>query len=599
MSVKSLVYGVILDTSQYEGPLKVLQKLTDKLGETKLKGLHKALDGAGKLLGTLKQKALDAGSALLKLTGKGLSGLAGGLVDMVAGGLKALGNAIAGGAIVKELGGSLGATIGGAIGAAIGTVIPGLTATAGGGLGGAIGGLIQSVLTRSVGSALDDKKINAGLERVFTSQEHDWNRWAGAVEEAANRMRRATGIDDSEFKGVIGNLVFSGMRPEAAIGALTTIQGIAYKLKMPLTEAAELYRAIWSGQAKLAKTQLGLNVAQTGNQAKDVDVALEAATRFYAAYGVSSDPFSRMAMGVEQLFKAIGEKLEPVVMPLLRQIESIGLGFLESKSVQEWIDGLGNKIQAFLSDIPRALSPIVTAVSWLMQVPAVLKAIWTDPEMSAAMEQFFEQIAGKLGRFVSIAAAKVSQRLAKDHPILAEIFDSPGGKYAAMTDRELENERARTANRLRHLDKTGLRNPVNIVMGNKAQSDLALIDKEITSRAQQDATKPAVPMLDVLNKSFSQQVKMVDDRAKRMLQSMDVVASQAKANKTTADQAALAMTAVPTQQSAQVIEAQRKQQEKFLKDAQKRNDDEFRDMRQPRFDLTVNNPAPMDYTLSN
>lgn len=357
MAIKDLVFGLSLKADKFDRGMKTAQNQLNKFGSTRLAALQKELKSLESATGKLNQKRIRAITGEIKslqVLEKEMVkiGNTAGKIDKDR--LKGINSVTRGiNRQIKSLaGGSGGSGMFGSIfsGSFLGTLAGNLVTK----LFGAISAKLKSMksfIFSSINAGVEGNKVDAGLSRALANAGAD-PKWLGALEKQADRVRRVFNKDDEDVKKGFTALITGGMSPAKALTQATLMADIAAKNKVSVEEAGKIIAKVYNGETKALK-QMGVFIAETNdkriNAARGMQALIATQSGFAAANAATDAPWVRLALAWDEMKQTIGQRLLPVIEPMLSSLGNMLNAFIGTSQFQSIIDKLSETVRYAIS----------------------------------------------------------------------------------------------------------------------------------------------------------------------------------------------------------------------------------------------------------
>ena len=215
-------------------------------------------------------------------------------------------------------------------------------------LGGALAGLaslaaLQQGLTKSLEAYREySDSVTILRAALGTLEGVDVSRTVAQVDELGNRIRAAMGIGRAETNNAFAMMTTRGFDEGQARQLTLLAANYAKKTGKPLADVSRLIADAANG-AEGAIKQLGLQITPTENAVLDARQAVLALKESYGDIGSElANPSERLTAAWNDLYVALGEKIGPILEPLIEGVADLVSGFSQTEEGQRYLEGIAH-----------------------------------------------------------------------------------------------------------------------------------------------------------------------------------------------------------------------------------------------------------------
>jgi hypothetical protein len=238
--------------------------------------------------------------------------------------------------------------------------------------------------------SFEGKHVDEGLKNALEKigQGEDFEK----IEQFSMKIERAFKIGHDDAKQGFTTLIQGGMDAAQAMKSAALAADIAKAKKMTFQESSLLITRAFNGEMRALK-QLGIFVAETGDKAKDGAAAMAELQKrfggFAGAAAAASSPMESLKLAFADTLQMIGDKMVPIVMPMMQGISDWLNEIVSNGSMSAWLEGL---IDGFKTAFGWALSMFTTIKTYAIgifdffaQIGPKLAATFQDGSLATAV----------------------------------------------------------------------------------------------------------------------------------------------------------------------------------------------------------------------
>jgi hypothetical protein len=211
-------------------------------------------------------------------------------------------------------------------------------------IGGALAGLaslaaVQRLLSKSLEAYRKHSDSVTMLHGALRSLgDVDVDAVSRRVDQLGTSIRSALGISRAETNEAFGNMITRGFDEKQARQLTILAANFAKKTGRPIADVARLIGDAANGSADAIK-RLGVEIVPTGNAVLDAQAAVLALRNSYGDIGADlANPSERLAAAWNDLYVALGEKISPILEPIIEGISDLVSGLTQTEKGNEMLE---------------------------------------------------------------------------------------------------------------------------------------------------------------------------------------------------------------------------------------------------------------------
>lgn len=204
-------------------------------------------------------------------------------------------------------------------------------------------------------------------------------------------LRLALGVGGAELNTVFSDFITRGFDVGQARQLSLLAANYAAKTGKPIADVSRKIADAANGSVDAIK-ELGVQVANTGNLVADGEAAVLALKAAYGDIGTELvNPSQQLKANLQELYVTLGEKLSPVLEPLIQGVADFVAGLMKTAEGKEILDGIVESIKF--------------GIDWMMQ--AAISAEGLFRTLKGAVVAFGNFLAGFVATVIQGAIAAV------------------------------------------------------------------------------------------------------------------------------------------------------------------------------------------------
>ncbi|MBI1291204.1 hypothetical protein GC173_08155 [bacterium] len=207
------------------------------------------------------------------------------------------------------------------------------------------------------------------------------------VKELGSQLRLALGITGAETNRTFATFVTRGFDVGQARQLTILAANYAKKSGKPIADVTKMIADAANGGVDAMK-ELGVQITATGNRVKDGEAAVLALKGAYGDIGGElANPSERLAAAWNELAVSLGEKISPLVEPLIQGFSDFVTGLSQTEEGQAALQGIADTLKWILEE---GMKLIRFVVNFTEVVKGTGQVIWDY------LNQLFNQIVAAL-----------------------------------------------------------------------------------------------------------------------------------------------------------------------------------------------------------
>lgn len=204
------------------------------------------------------------------------------------------------------------------------------------------------------------------------------------VDALGRSIRAAMGISRDQTNKAFGDLVTRGFDETQARQLTIIAANFAKKTGQPIEQVARLIGEAANGSANAIK-RLGVEIVPTGDAVKDAQAAVLALRDSYGDIGADlANPSERLAAAWNDLYVALGEKISPILEPIIEGISDLVSGLTQTEEGNRQLERMAHWLSVSVNFIGELIK----------RTGSFLKATW---EGTKALVNFLLAGLAKIG----------------------------------------------------------------------------------------------------------------------------------------------------------------------------------------------------------
>jgi hypothetical protein len=217
----------------------------------------------------------------------------------------------------------------------------------------AVGAIIRGIkeaLTGSLAAYRDYSDSVTTLQSALRSMGEgvDVSGATAEVKKLGDQLRLTMGIAGAETNRVMADMLTRGFTGPQARQLTILAANFAKKTGKPLQDVARLIGDAANGSAEAIKG-LGVQIAPTGNRVKDAEAAVLALKAAYGDIGADlANPSERLAAAWGQLAVSLGEKISPIIEPLVQGFADFVTGLTQTEEGEKMLTQIAETLKGII-----------------------------------------------------------------------------------------------------------------------------------------------------------------------------------------------------------------------------------------------------------
>lgn len=203
---------------------------------------------------------------------------------------------------------------------------------------GFVGGLSAGVV-KGMEAAFEAAQIDAQLKnslgKIGQGGSFDF------LNDLSGKIQKAFVFDDEEVRQGFTTMINAGMKAEQVQKNAALVADVARAKQISYGQAAEVVSKAFNGQLKALKS-VGIYMTSTKDKAKDAALAMGTLQSKFGGAATSAaavmSPLESLKLSIGDSIQLLGEKLIPVLEPVIRDLSQGFASFVDSGQLEEWIN---------------------------------------------------------------------------------------------------------------------------------------------------------------------------------------------------------------------------------------------------------------------
>ncbi len=214
---------------------------------------------------------------------------------------------------------------------------------------GAIISTIKNTLTGSLGAYREYSDSVTTLQAALQSvNETDVDGATESVKKLGEQLRLSMGITAAETNNAFANFITRGFDVSQARQLTILAANYAKKSGKPIADVQKQIADAANGEIGAIK-ELGIQINATGDKTKDAEAAVIALKGAYGDIGADlANPSERLAAAFNQLGVTLGEKISPILEPIIQGFSDFVTGLTQTEEGQKLLDGIANTLKTMV-----------------------------------------------------------------------------------------------------------------------------------------------------------------------------------------------------------------------------------------------------------
>jgi hypothetical protein len=261
-----------------------------------------------------------------------------------------------------------------------------------------------------------------------------------SVKELGEQLRLAMGITGTEVNQAFAALLTRGFDMAQARQLTILAANYAKKSGKPIQDVARQIADAANGSVNAMK-DLGVQIVATGDRVRDGEAAVIALKAAYGDIGSElANPSERLAAAWNMLAVSLGEKISPILEPIIQGFSDLVVGLTRTEQGQQVLQAIADALRDIVERISSAIVFVSNLVQMIKSGGSVIVALLKG-YINEAMQFFLDQLRKLPG------ADWLLERMGLDGKKLSEALGE-NAKAAADQVRAATNEFARAQDSL-------------------------------------------------------------------------------------------------------------------------------------------------------
>jgi hypothetical protein len=261
-----------------------------------------------------------------------------------------------------------------------------------------------------------------------------------SVKELGEQLRLAMGITGTEVNQAFATFVTRGFDMAQARQLTILAANYAKKSGKPIEDVTRQIADSANGSLRAMK-ELGVQVQVTGSLTRDGEAAVVALKAAYGNIGAElANPSERLAAAWNMLAVSLGEKISPILEPIIQGFSDLVVGLTRTEQGQQVLQAIADALRDIVERISSAIVFVSNLVQMIKSGGSVIVALLKG-YINEAMQFFLDQLRKLPG------ADWLLERMGLDGKKLSEALGE-NAKAAADQVRAATNEFARAQDSL-------------------------------------------------------------------------------------------------------------------------------------------------------